>query len=261
MALLNSFKEEYLAAIDSCQYDKLIEILMKNLIQNFDYKSVCDLGTYLCDADDSGLTIKLSRDSCEQLGKNLLLCSYYNQPDICNALALQLVCLERSSDYKTVADMAKTAIPLNDCFVTNNIAYSEYKLGRFDRALELQRTALKTDNEKENKTGVIYYNLMLYDLFCNNGLKQEYNWSFICETLISDYVFDYESAMVLAAYFDDYAFVEKNYDYFKKTFICGKKTMNILKEYLSSKSKPDIKTLSDIVQPQTCYGKCFYLTQ
>lgn len=64
-----TLKEEYFMAVANHEYDRQFEILIKNLITCFDYKSVCDLGTYLCDADDSGITVNLNRNDCEELGK------------------------------------------------------------------------------------------------------------------------------------------------------------------------------------------------
>lgn len=67
---MDDFKNEYINSINGKQYDKLIEILIKNLIHNINYKSVCDLGTYMCDSDSSGITVTLSEKQCKEFGKS-----------------------------------------------------------------------------------------------------------------------------------------------------------------------------------------------
>ncbi|WP_448901682.1 hypothetical protein, partial [Eubacterium sp.] len=81
-----TIKEEYMDAVSNKQYYKLADILIRNLVDNFDFKSISDLGTFLCDVDDLGVSVKLNSDDCQKLGKNLLISSYYNHPDITNAL-------------------------------------------------------------------------------------------------------------------------------------------------------------------------------
>lgn len=70
---------------------------------------------------------------------------------------------------------------------------------------------------------------MLYDLFVN-GYSSHHQIQGFLNALINDDLFDYESAIVLAIFFDDYEFVEKHLDYFKKLFymkIISKKSLTI----------------------------------
>ena len=255
-----SLKEEYLTAISNKRYDRLVDILVKNLINSLDYKSLCDLGTCLCDVEDMGITIKLDRNDCEILGKNLLLLSYYNHPDVYNALALQLVCLERNSDFQTVADMTKTAVLLNNSTVINNIAYAKFKLEKLDEAYELQKQAVSI-NSFDDKNDILNYNLMLYDLFLNHDVKQKYDCKQFLNVLISDNVYDYESAMILAAFYDDYDFVKSNLAFFEKTFICDKNVKCVLNNYELNGIKPNIGQLLKILFPKTYYEKFIYITE
>lgn len=261
---MDDFKNEYLNAINGKQYDKLIEILIKNLIHNINCKSMCDLGTYMCDSDSSGLTVRLSEKQCKELGKNLLLCSYYSHPDVKNALALQLVCLERDNDFQTVADMAETASLVNNGSVFNNIAYSEFELGNVSTALSLQRNAANMNLKNSDNGIIVDYNLLLYELYFNNDvkrLKEKHNWEVIRSALIGDDVFDYESAMIMSLIFEDYDFIKHNYDFFTKTFVCDKNIITMLNEYLKAKVAPDMAIALNLLHPKTCYENNFYLTE
>ena len=69
-----------------------------------------------------------------------------------------------------------------------------------------------------NDNIIFSYNLMLYDLFVN-GYSSHHQIQGFLNALINDDLFDYESAIVLAIFFDDYEFVEKHLDSFNKTFL------------------------------------------
>lgn len=254
-----NFKEKYMDAVANKQYNKLTNILVRNLIENFDYKSICDLGTDLCDIDDLGVIIKLDSFECEKLGKNLLISSYYSHPDTCNAFALQIACLERDSDYQTVVNMTDTALLLNNSMIINNIAYANFKLKRFKEAFELQEKAIQMKTSDSNDINIFSYNFMLYDLFFN-GLNTQCELKNNLSMLISNDLFDYESAIVLAIFFDDCEFVKNHLDYFKKTFIYGENVEKIINDYISSRKKPHINEIASILQPITCYKNSFYLT-
>lgn len=253
-----TLKEEYFMAVANHEYDRQFEILIKNLITCFDFKSVCDLGTCLCDADNSGITVNLNRNDCEELGKKLLVYSYYSNPDVYNAFALQIVCLERNSDFEIVIDMTESAMLLHNGSIMNNIAYANYKSGNINTAFCLQNQAVEFNNE-EDKNDILNYNLMLYDLFLNVDVKQKYNHERFLNMLISDDTFDYESAIVLATFFDDYNFVKNNISFFKETFICDSNVENLINDYTVYQKSPTVKDLERVLIPKTVYGKNFYL--
>lgn len=252
-----AIRDEYLAAVANKQYHKLPEILIENLINNFDYKSICDLGTCLCDVDDSGVTVKLNSNECQMLGKNLLINSYFVHPDICNALALQIVCLERENDYQTVANMIETAFYLNSSAVLNNIAYANFKLGNLKYAYELQKKVIELN--KSDNNSIFNYNFMLYDLLVNG--YTDYQIRDYLNILINDDLFDYESAIVLAIFCDDNQFVKEHLDYFNKTFLYEDNIKKIIDNYLLFKIKPSINDLASILEPKTYYESSFYLTK
>ena len=253
-----TIKGEYMDAVSNKQYYKLADILIRNLVDNFDFKSISDLGTFLCDVDDLGVSVKLNSDDCQKLGKNLLISSYYNHPDITNALALQIACLERDNDYQTIANMTETAVNLNSDVVLNNIAYANFKLNKLKKAFELQKKILKMNNSNDNI--IFSYNLMLYDLFVN-GYSSHHQIQGFLNALINDDLFDYESAIVLAIFFDDYEFVEKHLDYFNKTFLYEDNIKKIINNYLSLQIKPKINEIANILEPKTYYENNFYLTK
>lgn len=253
---MKNYKNEYSTAIANAQYDKLTDILVENLIENFDYKAFSDLGAYLCDAEDAGITVKLNKNGCEKLGKKLLVASYNNHPDVNNAIALQFACLGQNADFHTVSNMTETALALKNGMVINNIAFAKFKLGTLLDAFELQKNAVQMGSND-----VFSYNLMLYDLFLNGDVKSKYNLKHFLNMLISDEMFDYESAMVLSVFFDDYSFVESNLTFFQKNFACDKSIKNIIDSYLSDKIQPSIEQISKILIPKTCYENCIYLSE
>ena len=51
-----TIKEEYMDAVSNKQNYKLADILIRNLVDNFDFKSISVLGTLLCDVDDFGVS-------------------------------------------------------------------------------------------------------------------------------------------------------------------------------------------------------------
>lgn len=251
------FKNQYLETINNHDYNNLINIIIKNLIYNFNYKSICDFGTCLYDTNKDGVTIKLNKNDCEILGKKLLLYSYYSNPDIKNAFALQFVCLERDNDFQTVQKMVNTAVSLNNCIVLNNIAYSKFKLGMLTEAFELQKLSIKISNG--NYKNLLNYNLMLYDLYLNNDVENNYDWKSYREMLISDDIYDYESAMILSIIFDDFNFVRSNKSFFTKTFNSETTVKNIINQYLDKKIVSVKKDILKILQPKTFYEKFIYL--
>jgi len=255
------FKTQYIRAINDRKYDELVNILFKNLISNLDYKSICDFATCLCDSGDTGIHINLNKNECEAFGKKLLLYSYYNHPDISNALALQIVFLERTQNFDVVEDMLETAIILKNSSVLNNIAYAKYKRGKISDAFELQKRVVELNILDNELKFIFYYNLMLYDLFLNNGVTQKYDYKNILNMLISDEIFDYESAIVLAIFLDCNDFVKNNLMRFEKTFNFGSNIKNIINQYFVNKTSPNIIQLSKILQPKTYYEKCIYLLQ
>ena len=250
------FKKQYLEAINNHNYNNLINIIVKNLIYNFNYESICDFGTCLCDDSDSDVIIKLNKEDCEILGKKMLAYSYYNNPDIKNALAFQFVCLERGNDFQTVQEMLNTAVLLNNCIVLNNIAYSQFKLGMLSESFKLQKSAIKISNG--NYKNILNYNLMIYDLYLNKNIENKYDWKKYREMLISDDIYDYESAMILSIIFDDFNFVKDTKNFFEKTFSCEDTVKSIINQYLDKRLVPFEQTLK-ILQPKTFYDKFIYL--
>lgn len=111
-----------------------------------------------------------------------------------------------------------------------------------------------------NDNIIFSYNLMLYDLFVN-GYSSHHQIQGFLNALINDDLFDYESAIVLAIFFDDYEFVEKHLDYFNKTFLYEDNIKKIINNYLSLQIKPKINEIAIILEPKTYYENNFYLTK
>ena len=126
------------------------------------------------------------------------------------------------------------------------------------KAFELQKKILKMNNSNDNI--IFSYNLMLYDLFVN-GYSSHHQIQGFLNALINDDLFDYESAIVLAIFFDDYEFVEKHLDYFNKTFLYEDNIKKIINNYLSLQIKPKINEIANILEPKTYYENNFYLTK
>lgn len=250
-----TIKEHYKKAIKNHQYNDLAFLLIKNLNENFDYKSISDLGTYLCDVDSNGFSLELNEEDAFNLGRQLLSYSYYNTPDVCNAFALQMINLEKSCNYKAVIDMLDTALLLNNALVLNNIAYAEYKENLKFEALNLQRHIVQ---KMKSDSIIVQYNLMLYELFCNCDITNCDYKSFL-NMLISDDVYDYESAILIAIIFDDLDFVERHLDFVKKTFVFSDNSYTIINKYLTNQEQPTIEELSSVLYPMTGYENNFYL--
>ena len=117
---------------------------------------------------------------------------------------------------------------------------------------------LKMNNLNDNI--IFSYNLMLYDLFVN-GYSSHHQIQGFLNALINDDLFDYESAIVLAIFFDDYEFVEKHLDYFNKTFLYEDNIKKIINNYLSLQIKPKTNEIANILEPKTYYENNFYLTK
>lgn len=250
-----TIKEQYKKAIENHKYNDLVNLLVKNLTDNLDYKSLCDFGTYLCDVDSNGLNIKLKEEDAFNLGRKLLSYSYYNTPEVCNAFAFQMISLEKSCNYNDVINMLDTAMVLKNALVLNNIAYAKYKAGFTLEALSLQKHIVQ---KIKSKNVIVQYNLMLYELFCNYDIKEN-DYKIFLNMLISDDVYDYESAMLIAIIFDDFDFVKNHLEFVKETFILSDNSYTIIDKYVANKEKPTIEELSSILQPMTCYENNFYL--
>lgn len=250
-----TIKEQYKKALENHKYNDLIYLLIKNLTENIDYKSISDFGTYLCDVDSNGLNIKLNEEEAFNLGRRLLSYSYYNNPDVCNAFALQMVNLERSCNYKDVIDMLDAAMLLDNALVLNNIAYAKYKEGLTLEALDLQKYIVQ---KIKSENVIVQYNLMLYELFCNCDIMNN-DYKLFLNMLISDDVYDYESAVLIAIVFDDFEFVKNNLGFITKTFILSDDANTIINNYITNREKPTIEELSSVLQPMTCYENNFYL--
>ena len=240
------------------KYDKSVSYYLKKLIKNFSYKSLSDLGTCLCDAEDKGIKIILNSVDSIKLGRTLLLQSYNQHPDTVNAFALQIALLERNNDFQTVSDMSESAKVLNNSFVINNIAYAKYNLGLFEEALDLQKYAVKIDIETDYRHILLQYNLLLFELSCGYNNLYKYDLNKFLEMLICDDVYDYESAIIFAIFTDNYNFVKHNIDIYNKTFIAEKEALEIINNYMQNKIKPTASDVLKVIKPKTVYGKALY---
>ncbi len=256
-----NYKQKYLKAREQHKYNDLLNIIFENFIENFDYKSLSDLGSFLSDIGHEGAKIELNEESCFSLGKKLVEYSYFSHPDIYNGFALQLICLERSKDYQTVSAMMPTAKSLKSGPVLNNIALSKYYLNEIDDALQVQKDALKLNFGDDRNNQIAKYNFLLYSLFCSYEKKKNINCSNdILNMLICDDVFEYESAMALAAYANQKDFIENHLEFFNETFIIPNNLKHILNCFLKSGTKPSLAELKPYLKPLTIYGGNFYLT-
>lgn len=256
-----NYKQKYLKALEQHKYNDLLNIIFENFIENFDYKSLSDLGSFLSDIGHEGAKIELNEESCFSLGKKLVEYSYFSHPDIYNGFALQLICLERSKDYQTVSSMMPTAKSLKSGPVLNNIALSKYYLNEIDDALQVQKDALKLNFGDDRNNQIAKYNFLLYSLFCSYEKKKNINCSNdILNMLICDDVFEYESAMALAAYANQKDFIENHLEFFNETFIIPNNLKHILNCFLKSGTKPSLAELKPYLKPLTIYGGNFYLT-
>lgn len=256
-----NYKQKYLKALEQHKYNDLLNIIFENFIENFDYKSLSDLGSFLSDIGHEGAKIELNEESCFSLGKKLVEYSYFSHPDIYNGFALQLICLERSKDYQTVSAMMPTAKSLKSGPVLNNITLSKYYLNEIDDALQVQKDALKLNFGDDRNNQIAKYNFLLYSLFCSYEKKKNINCSNdILNMLICDDVFEYESAMALAAYANQKDFIENHLEFFNETFIIPNNLKHILNCFLKSGTKPSLAELKPYLKPLTIYGGNFYLT-
>lgn len=252
-----NIKKDYLDALNNHNYNKIIQILIENLIDSFDYKSMNDLGIYLFDVNYDGINIKLNQKSCIKLSSILIKKSYYTHPDIFNAFAFQFLCLEKTNNYNEIVNMQSTAILLKNPFIINNIAYANYKLGVLDKALDLQKYAININTDNSNS--ILEYNLMLYELSNNYDIRSKYKYKKFLEMLIGDEFFDYEQAIILAIYFNDFEFVYNNIDFFNKTFYCSKDIKLLIEDYLSNRKIISSLELLKILSPKTYYENALYI--
>lgn len=260
-----NIRELYFDAINNGKYDDLPGLLIDNVIENFSFESICDLGTYLCDADDDGLNLRLSGCKCNKLGRKLIEYSFYNYPNETNAFALQYACLEKDNDYTGVINMREKLELLDSSILLNNLAVAYFNKDIYTEALTVQLHSTKlmecsdvTDVEKN----IIMYNLLLFKLFNNieiDNLKDDVNG--ILTFLISDEIYDYPCAIALAIYFDNRRFVSENKNTLLKTFIIRDDFIRIIDEYINYSRKPKIEEIKDYLFPQTYYRNGFYLTQ
>ncbi len=248
-------QKEYTNAIQNRQYDQLFGILIKNLLTHFDYQTISDLGSYLCDCAQDELKVTLNEEERTKLGMHLLECSYYTHPDTANAFALQDVCF-KMGNFSTVTRMLETARHLKNSCVLNNIACALYQSGRLQEAMALQQEVVKLDN----KALLFAYNLLLYRLFSGLPVHADRQSAEILNMLLDDDVFDYESAVVLAICLDARDFVKQHLDFLFKTFACSAQTKEIINAYLAQHKMPDLPALFTILQPKTTIGNGFYLT-
>lgn len=254
-----NIKNKYLEAVSKHDYNEIIETLIENLIEHLDYKSISDLGVHLFDVNYQGISINLNEEICLKLSLILIKHSYYSHPDIYNAFAYQFLCLEKIDNYNDVIAMKKTALLLHNPFIINNIAFAYYKSGDFEKALQLQKCALG-DNETLQNSVILNYNLMLYELNNHYNVKNKYDYKIFLDMLISDDFFDYEEALMISIYFDDFDFVQNNIDYFEKTFDCDEKIKIIISDYLNNRKIISCSDLLHIVSPKTYYENVLYIT-
>lgn len=255
-------KEKYKAEVQKHDNEGMLHILVENFIQNFDFQSLNDLGVLLCDSDCNGVCISLSEKSSFELGKKMIKTSYFSHPDLKNAYALQMACLEKGCDYETVCSMENSAKKLNHCFILNNIACAKYYSGFLKDALNLQKAALNAsglENDNINQTA-LKYNLFLYELFSNITPKFKEQKAEFLTLLTSDRIFDYDAAMILAVYLDDREFVQKNFQFYRKTFESLPSQELLIENYLYASEIPSISEISKILKPLTVYESNFYLT-
>lgn len=260
-----NIREQYFDALKNNKYDELSKLLVVNMIQDFSYKSICDLGTYLCDVDDDGLKLQLSGCECNKLGRKLIDYSFYNYPNETNAFALQYACLEKDNDYTGVINMRENLELLDNNILLNNLAVAYFNIELYSEALtvqlrstELMECSDATDVEKN----IIMYNLLLFKLFNDieiDNLKDNVNG--ILNFLISDEIYDYPCAIALAIYFDNRRFVNENINTLLKTFIIKDDFIRIIDEYNDYGRKPKLEEIKDYLFPQTFYENGFYLTQ
>lgn len=257
-----NIKKEYYNAIENRQLDKAENILLNRMLENADYKSISDYASVLSDCEYDGKCIKLSEGQCQKFGKMLLWLSFLQKPDKINGCALQIACLERDNDFKTIINMEPYTKNLESVEILNNIAYSKYCIGQIADALELQNAvldmSLKQNDCNDTNKGIICYNMLIYQLFSNNQLEEKY-YKKAVKSLISDDFYDYLSAIVLSILFDDVEFINSNIDTLTKFFIVEKKTKRIINNYLNNRLKPDLKEVKEILLPKTIYGNNFYL--
>lgn len=256
-----NYKQKYLKALEQHKYNDLLNIIFENFIEKFDYKSLSDLGSFLSDIGHGGAKIELNEESCFSLGKKLVEYSYFSHPDIHNGFALQLICLEKSKDYQTVCTMMPTAKALKSGPILNNIALSKYYLNEIDEALQVQKDALKLNFGDERNNQIAKYNFLLYSLFCSTEKMKNINCANdILHMLISEDVFEYESAMALAAYANQKDFIENHMKFFNETFIIPNNLKHILNCFLKYGTKPSLAELKPYLKPLTICGSNFYLT-
>lgn len=260
-----NIKEQYLSALKNHQYDELSELLIDNLIENFNFKSICDFGTYLCDVDENGLKLRLSSCECNSLGRKLIECSFDNHPNETNAFALQYACLEKDNDFTGVINMREKLELLDNSILFNNLAIAYFNSELYSEALKVQLYSIKLmecNDINEFERNIIRYNLLLFKLFNGAEIDNQNDYvNDILDFLISDEIYDYPCAVALAIYFDNNCFVTENQNKLLKIFSIKDDLIKIIDEYVNFGRKPAFEKIKDYLFPQTYYKNGFYLTQ
>lgn len=256
-------KKQYINALKNGQYNELAGLLINNIIGDFGYKSICDLGTYLCDVDDDGLRLELTSDECNHLGIKLIEYSFYNYPNETNAFALQYAYLEKSNNYTNVIRMRNNLEVLNNCMLLNNLSTAYFNLGLYDEAFSVQLHAfemIKTSNINDVENNIIIYNLLLYKLFNNMEIdNRDESLNHILSFIISEEMYDYPCAIALAMYFDYRCFVINNQNTLLKTFIVKEDLLQMINDYVNHNIRPEFEKIKDYLFTQTYYESGFYL--
>lgn len=227
-----------------------IQSQLTDYIEEFDKNKGIELGLSLCDVDRSVVNFKITNKSSLKIGKKLLKSIYFSDPEIDSALSYQYACLFYDNDYYSVIDMKNTALQLNNWKALNNVAYSLFKVNLIDEALKTQHSCVKSSCNNI----LAYYNYLIYDLIINKR-KNKYTEKIesVLSFLISEEISDYESALILAAFFDNKEFVINNIDTLFRFYKLKNEVINILNKYTQNDKIPTLNQIIKYIEPKTAF--------
>lgn len=232
-------------------------------LESADYKSSNDLALELFDIDSSliseaGFTVK----RMNKIVIKLLLSSIETNPNVTNLSAFQYVCFSMDNGISKIINLDDSYYyNTNSVGVLNNLALAYYVSGDCHKALEIQKTAIRniyTDVlQYDNQRDLIYFNEMIYEFSCNGAVNID-NKQRILNVLSSEYVYDFEYALLTAILFDDYEYFSNHYKEYSLIVDFDKQVKAIFNEYYKNQNFLNTKDFLKYLKPLEIYDELLY---